>query len=293
MTTPPIKQGPDAATLAAVLDTIAQNPVLADAMRAVHRKPNTIFTWLQKSRAGDDRFLVRWPDSDGAEMQFADAVVLAQRAHHFNFESRLRRDVDVGTPRTLRTQGGEPVFELDYKLMAEWEGDADAARVLGGVHDPFYLHDENGARCPVIVYDAAPAALRQHVARSLLPGYNPSDHQIRDTRHSGRVLITGAVGKIAGPSYARPAVKPMSPLQRDLLGKLETIQRDGPIHPKPSAPIAVHGRPTSNDPIERTVEPTREPRPLSVSARAYQASTTVERKPSFAPRPQGHGRRIV
>jgi hypothetical protein len=257
MSTPPVRQGPDAETLGHVLDTIAQNPVLADAMRAVHKKPNTIFSWLQKSRANDPRYLVRWPDSDGAEMQFADAVVLAQRAHHFNFESRLRRDVDVGTPRVLRTQGGDVVYEIDHRLVAEWRGDADAAHTLGGIADPFYLHDAEGARIPVVLYDAAPAALRQHVARALLPGYNPADRQERDTRHSGRVLITGAVGKIAGPSYARPAVKPMSDLQRDLLGRLDAITRDGPVNAKPSAPVNVYGRPSQGDPPERTVEPKR------------------------------------
>jgi hypothetical protein len=230
--------------------------VLADAMRAVGYKPNTIFTWIKRSRAGDQQLMVRWPDSEGEPIQFADAVVIAQRMQHANLEARLRRDVDVGTPRTLRTQSGDVVYEIDHKAVADWAGDAQAARDIGGLPDPFYVHDTGGARVPVIVHDAAPAALRQHVARSLLPGYNPSDRKEIDSKLTGRVLIANATrqGNAQRPAYARPSEGEMSPLRRQLLEQLDDLKRNGPRNAKPRASVTVHGRGNGDDPPERTGE---------------------------------------
>lgn len=248
--------------LCSVLEALTMSPVLADAMRAFGYSPNTIFAWLSKSRAGDPTFLVRWPLDSGDAIQFADAVVMAQRAHLMHFAGKLKRDVDIGTPRVLRTPQGDVVWEKDPLLLATYGGDNEKAKefaeTVGGVIDYPYLHDSTGARVAATVHDASPAALRIHAARSILPGWNPADRQERDSRIVGRFMIGGAVtqgNKPAALDYARPA-KPLTPLQQDLQRQLEHITKHGPAHPVPSHPVHVHGR-ASGDVTERTTEPGR------------------------------------
>lgn len=243
------KQKPTRATQASVLDYLAQNPVLADAMRSIGMAPNTVFVWAKLSRDGDERFKLAWPDPNGAEIWFHDGIVLARQMQCANFEATLRRDVTNGTPRTLRTPAGDVVYEMDHRLIAEWEGDADAARRLGGMVDPFFLHDQHGARVPVIVYDMAPAALRQHAARSLLAGYNPSNISDVNAKHSGAVLITKATGGAPAP-YARVKMAPeVSPLKADLLQRLADLRERGPNkQTRPTPPVG--GRDPADDPRE-------------------------------------------
>lgn len=245
---------PDEATLRKVLDYLVNDPVLANAMRAVGRTPNLIFTWAKQSREGREQFQLRWPDPEGSLIAFHDGIVVARQMQCAHFESTLRRDVTTGTPRVLRRQDGEVIFEQDYLLMAEWEGDAEAARKIGGHKDPFFAHDQDGARVPVIVFDSAPAALRQHAARSLLAGFNPSNVQEIDTKLSGGVMIVKATrqGPEAPPlpalnapaPYSRAAMaaagtgkaaegKAVTPLQQDLLDRLETLRARGPAHSRP------------------------------------------------------------
>jgi hypothetical protein len=289
--TPGFRPAPQ--VLLAVINEIALGKTLADAMRSVSMSPNTVFSWLAKSRASPDdpNWMVAWPDDQGDALPFFQAVVLAQRAHLMHFRQRLVRDVDVGTPRTLRDPSGAVVYEIDHKLMAIHEGDAESARALG-CDDPFFLHDKDGARIPVVVYDPSPAALRQHAARSLLVGFNPADNQVRDVKHSGGVMIVKATGNNVRPAYARPEAAPISPLRADLLKRLADLTEHGPANPKPSAPVQVFGRPSPNDPVERTIEPTRHVQPAE-HARAYQASTPQPARHDAHRRPQGHGRRIV
>jgi hypothetical protein len=237
MTTEPnAKQKPSKGTLASVLDFLVNDPVLANAMRSVGYKPNTVFLWAKLSRDGDERFRLRWPDPEGAEIWFHDGIVVARQMQCATFEATLRRDCTIGTPRILRQQDGALVYEVDHKAIADWEGDADAAKRIGGLHDPFYLHDQHGARVPVVVFDPAPAALRQHVARSVLPGFNPSDRKEIDAKHSGGVMIVKATRQgdppKALPPYAREraglTAEPLTPQQQDLLQRLEDLRAPKP-----------------------------------------------------------------
>jgi hypothetical protein len=245
---------PSPATLAAVLDYLAQDPVLANAMRSVGMAPNTVFVWAKLSREGDERFKLAWPDPNGTPIWFHDGIVLARQMQCAAFEAVLRRDVTNGTPRVLRTPDGMPVWEVDPLAVSQWKN-AEDAYALGGIVDWPYVHDQQGARIPVTVYDQAPAALRQHAARSLLAGYNPQTSVDVNTKHSGGVMIVRATrqGADTAPPYARSKmaseVAPMSPLKADLLKRLEDLRANGPANPKPSAPIQVFGRP-SDDPPE-------------------------------------------
>lgn len=258
------KQKPSKETLCAVLTALTTNPVLAHAMKLGapgYRGDTTIFQWAQASRAGDPRFAdLRWPSPEGEPITFHSGIVQARQIFLAHGEALLRRDaLGGGTPRVLRNANGDVVFEQDYKMIADFEGNADEARALGNV-DPFYVHDASGARVPVIVHDQAPAALRQHVARSLLAGYNPSDRREVDARHSGGVMIIkatqqGASNKQAPPPYSREAMaaaqaEPVSDLKADLLRRLEDLRQRGPTNPRPQRPVSVGGYSRTDDPAE-------------------------------------------
>lgn len=253
------KQKPTKETLRSVLDYLVQDPVLANAMRAQGMSPNSIFVWAKLSREGDERFRLRWPDPNGAEIAFHEGIVLARQMQCANFEATLRRDVTNGTPRTLRTPDGMPVWEIDPLAVAQHKTAEDAER-LGGLIDWPYVHDQQGARVAVVVYDQAPAALRQHAARSLLAGFNPSDRKEVDARHSGGVMIIkatqqGASNKQAPPPYSREAMaaaqaEPVSDLKADLLRRLEDLRQRGPTNPRPQRPVSVGGYSRTDDPPE-------------------------------------------
>lgn len=261
----PPRQKPSKADLCKSLDYLVRDPVLANAMRCINRRPNTIFLWTKLSREGDPRFLVRWPDPNGAEVRYDQAIIVARQMQCASYEAILRRDVTVGTPRVLRQQNGEPVYEIDHRLVAEFEGDADAARALG-VKDPFFLHDQRGARIPVVVYDPSPAALRQHVARSVLAGYNPSDKKEVDTKLSGGVMVIRATSQGADsgkalPPYARERMEApaaLSPLQQDLQRRLADLRSQGPdrVTARPTRPVDTgNGGSGTGDPPERRTVP--------------------------------------
>lgn len=251
------KPTPD--TLFTVLEFIAQTPVLGQAMKLVGFHPNSIYRWLKLSRDGNPKFLVAWPDPDGEPIQFADAIVLAQRAHLMNLRGRLMRDVDVGVPRVLRTPQGDIVWEKCPALLSEWGGDTPEAREnaerLGGVYDYPYKHRKNAQgkleRIETIVYDPAPGALRIHAARATLAGWNPSNVSEVDNKHSGRVLIMGATKQgDAPPPYARPEDNGVSPLKQDLMKRLADLRERGPNNPKPRDIVRVHGE-RRDDPPEK------------------------------------------
>jgi hypothetical protein len=198
-------------TLKAILDALTVNPVLADAMRRVNMHERSIFALLSRSKRGDERLIVTgWPDpEDPTPIAFHDACALAMKMHVLKIRQIIARDVAEGTPRVLRDPSGRVIFKQDYKATAIWGGDVEAARTLGGLTDPFYEHDENGARVPEVVYDVAPASLRIHAARSWISGMNPSDRVENDVKHSGGVLVIGATTppnapRAAIPDYSRP-----------------------------------------------------------------------------------------
>jgi hypothetical protein len=248
---------PTPETLCKVLDFLANvSPILADAMRAVGYAPGTVFLWAKLANEGDPRFLIRWPDPEGAEINFAAGIVLARSMQCAAFEATLRRDVTQGHPRVLRTPAGEVIYEQDHKLIAQWEGDADAARTIGGIADPFYVHDQDGARVPVIVFDPAPAMLRTHLARSVLgPQFNPGTNVSIDNRVSGVMTISKATAQGSPPPYARQKPEMASPadtpLRQDLLKRLADLRANGgAANPRPThQPVYTgSGRPDTGPP---------------------------------------------
>jgi hypothetical protein len=220
--------------LCLILDRIVQDPTLERACRAAGYSGKYVWTMLKRSGDGDPRYLVRWPDrQSGQRIQFGDAIALARRLHTVKFDHTLRSAVDVGIP-IVQTFQGAVCWEQDAALLAEWGGDnpesKETAERIGGVKDYPYKHRIGASgkleRIALEVYQPAPGALRQHVARSLMPGsYNPPENRSIATEHSGRVLILNA----SRPAYAKDYT-PDTPIKRDLQQRLADLRAKGPEH---------------------------------------------------------------
>jgi hypothetical protein len=243
-----------------MLDYILQRPKLEPAARYVGYSSKYIWTILKRSNEGDPKYLVRWPDRESEErIQFSEAVVLARRLWKVRFDNTLREDVERGIPE-VQTFAGEVIWEKDAALLAKWGGDTLQAKRdaedFDGVYDYPYKHRVGPTgqleRIPLTLYRPAPSALRQHVARSILPEiYNPPEHRSTDVQHSGAVLILGHA------PYSKNYVAPDSPMKRDLQQRLADLRTKGPTH---KHAVDVHGRKTipkigngssSNDPPEK------------------------------------------
>jgi hypothetical protein len=221
-----------------LLDYLVQRPKLEPAARYVGYSGKYIWTILKKSNEGDPKCLVRWPDRDSEQrIQFAEAVVLARRLWKVRYDATLREDVERGIPE-IQTFQGEVVWRKDAEALATWGGDTmearEAAFRLGGLTDYPFEHRINARgkseRIPLTLYRPAPGALRQHVARSLMPEqYNPPETRITDTQHSGAVLILNA----NRAPYAKDYVAPESPMKRDLAQRLADLRAKGPEHKHP------------------------------------------------------------
>ena len=246
------------AKLAEILDTISQDPALERAMRLAGYSPKHIWTWLKRSGEGDPRFLVAWPDRKSREkIQFGEAVALARRLHKVKMDATIRSAVDVGVPE-VQIHDGEVLYEKDPALLAEWGDDKEAAERIGGIVDFPYKHIINAQgkreRIPLVLYRPAPAALRQHVIRSLIPSeFNPPEVRQVSSEHSGSVLILNA----HRPAYAKDYVPPETPIKQDLQQRLADLRARGPMHKHAldknghkTVPKIGAGS-TSNDPPER------------------------------------------
>lgn len=250
------------AMLADILDELVRDPAWERACKVVGGFTSKIvWTWIKRSGEGDPKFLVAWPDRELKEkIQLVEGIALARRLHKVKMDSNIRSAVSEGIPE-IQMHDGEVLYEKDAALLAEW-GDGpeakEAAERIGGVKDFPYKHrmNEEGKleRIPLVLYRPAPAALRQHVIRSLLPSeYNPPEVRSISTEHSGAVLIMGA----NRPAYAKDFQPPMTPLRQSLQEKLAELKARGPQH---KHAIDAHGRKmipkisdgsSSNDPPEK------------------------------------------
>jgi hypothetical protein len=246
--------------LCMILDRIVQDPKLERACRYVGYSPKYIWSMLKRSGDGDPKYLVRWPDRESEQrIQFCDGVELARRLWRVNFDHTLRADVSVGIP-VVQTFQGNVVYEKDPALLAQWGGDTQQAREdaerMGGILDYPFKHKVGASgkleRIPLEVMMPAPGALKQHVARSVLPElYNPPENRQVSTQHSGAVLILNS-----RPPYAKDYVE-TSPIKRDLQQRLADLRAKGPEH-KHAVDAAGHkvipkigNGSTANDPPER------------------------------------------
>jgi hypothetical protein len=122
-------------TLQRFLDVLAVRGNYADAMQAVGYGESLAWQWMMKSRHGDPHFIL---DFRGEQMPLHQAVETIRREWN-ETQFSLRADSNHG--RLAFDKNGAPLFMTDLVAIAQWEGDAKAARELGGLHDPFYLHE--------------------------------------------------------------------------------------------------------------------------------------------------------
>jgi hypothetical protein len=107
-------------------------------------------------------------------------------------------------------------------------------------------------RIPLVVYDAAPGALRQHVARSVMPNqYNPPEHRHIEAKVASRVLV------VQENKYSRDYRPPAeTPLQRDMRARLADLRANGPTNKYPldergNRTLARMNGSSADDPPER------------------------------------------
>jgi hypothetical protein len=159
---------------------------------------------VAKSNAGDPTFLTRWPhdedDESAEQIQFVAAIAIARKRHVALFEAQLRNEVTNGIPRTV-IDGGAVQYIRDPELVGrQWLID------LLGLPDDYLRID--GKVQPLVVYEAAPAHLKIHVSRGLMPGLYGDRSEV-SVRHSGGVQI---IKRQSGP--AKPVAAPVQKVEQ-------------------------------------------------------------------------------
>jgi hypothetical protein len=265
------------AHLQGALDALIVNPSITAAMAKVGVARELFYRWLRSDRR------ISWPDrTDTNKRLFHECYAHARRLSAIEFDARIRESVMLGDQVVATDPSGRIRWAEDPALLAEFARYGEkAAEVAGqlGVFDFPFVHKENDKgqleRVPLMIRNAAPATLRIHTARALLPGMNPASKQETtvDQKVASTVLVIGATQMPNLPPYHRDYVppepaqleapKPKSRLER--LAELQTkfggqqlsplvqdlISRAGqpPTHPTPQGPSAVRGG--SDDPPER------------------------------------------
>jgi hypothetical protein len=252
------------AALQYIADYLVSRPKLEGASKAAGFGKKWIWHALNRSGAGDPRYLLRWPDREAEEkIQFIEAVSLSQRMFKNRFATTLMEESDRGVPK-LQVHGGAVLYEKDLEALAICGGETpeafEFAKLMGYVDFP-YKHKINARgnpeRIPLVLYEHVPATLRVHAARSLLPAFNPPETRHRTTSHAGTIMVTER------PKYARDYVPRDNALRRDLQQRLADLRAKGPKNP---LPLDARGNRTipqvsashPDDPIEGGAQPARQ-----------------------------------
>jgi hypothetical protein len=138
--------------LAVVQLTAMGKATKKDQALAVGVSDDTIREWEYRSNAGDPAFIIPWL---GREMQYAEALAIAQRFAYREMRARAERYVIHGRPRRTLA-GGQFVIKLDRKALAITDPDI---RELLGYHREAYDLDADGAVQWVEEVETAPAGL--------------------------------------------------------------------------------------------------------------------------------------
>jgi hypothetical protein len=180
-----------------LLDFLVARPRLGAAMQAIGHAEKTIFALLKKSAAGDPRLVMSWP-KDSEARPFHELVVEARRKNVIVFEAAMRSEALEGIPRVVLHDG-----EIQYQRDPRFVGWSDADMVaLGFDLSQRYLRDKNGNAIPLVVMDSAPAHLKIHMLKSLIPQtYGEKKTLDVNNRINGSVMVLGAT-----PVESRPVL---------------------------------------------------------------------------------------
>jgi hypothetical protein len=195
------------ANLTHFLDLMTGHPNISAGARAIGCTPQAVFLWLKRSAAGDEKFLVRWPDAEDAPIQFAEAVKLARKRFTVLFESQMRSEVVNGIPRVVIHNG-----EVQYQKDPELVGKPWLIELLGLPDDLLRI---DGKVQPLVVYESAPSHLKIHVSRGLIP-QTYGDHRTVDVnaRVRSSVMVIGSNPK-PEPKTIEHASEPVQAIEGD------------------------------------------------------------------------------
>jgi hypothetical protein len=156
--------------LRAVLDFLVSKPDFTAAAHSIGagRTSKLLFDWINRSNRGDPEFLIDWPEGSEPQ-QFAQLILVARKRYIALFEHKLRDEVMSGIPR-VQIKDGEIIWARDPKLCAD-ALDPEIWKMLHGSRaiEDTYARDENGALVPSVIFESAPAHLKIHVSKGLMP----------------------------------------------------------------------------------------------------------------------------
>lgn len=185
-----------------------------------------------------------WPE-EGETLWLDDAYKTSQEMMKLNLSSQAIEEV-MQLRKPVLDGSGNVSFQLDYKALAEWRGDKELARTLGGLDDPFFAHDESGARIPLTVRAEIPSAMRIAALKATNPAWNVEQKIDVKKRSNDVVLVLGERRR------EREQQKPDNGLERLDIEELRRLAKLPPKNPRPTGKVDLgNGGRGTNDPPER------------------------------------------
>jgi hypothetical protein len=230
-------------TKRALLDRIVEAPSIRAACRHVGIHVSTFYAWLEKNDP------LEWPE--GSEPQGFQAVYSrARKLSILLWESQARNEVlsDGGCVTTRQVVlDGKLCYAYRPDVAPQDRDDPELLQILYGITTgDALLRDDLGRLVPLEVREVspAPAHLKIHCLKSLIPSYNPAERRESDVRVAGGVMILGAPPK-QEPKKLIAAPQPLPandedaaterPGDSDLVRDLRRRLRDGVKNARPLA----------------------------------------------------------
>lgn len=183
-----------------------------------------------------------WPEV-GEGHHLCDAYQMALQIAKLDFHMETLAEIRQSTRPVI--EGGKIQYEVDPKLVAEWDN-AEDALTLGGVVDWPYRHNERGERIELRVRDRTSAALTIKALQSVDPERWARPEEINVNKRAIKAVLT--LGERKQPPQQD------SPLRRDLVQRLAELRAKGPQNPKPSGPVPIM-KADPTDPPEKISSP--------------------------------------
>jgi hypothetical protein len=226
------------------------------------KSPSTFFAWLQNSKREPESWLVNFPD-DAEPQPFHKAMDAAKKMQMMQARWRFERWMIDGDDTVLTYQGKVSWVE-DERLITL---DDSTLEMLG--YPDRWLRDSEGRRIPQTIKTKAPMQGVLAMLSANFRAYHQKSQQVIEHRgnvnHGVTVVpvikpplpVVEVVPQIEPPQVeevvieevvieeaeiepapvvAKPEPKPLSPLQRDLLTRLQAR----PQNPQPQRPVTVY-----------------------------------------------------
>jgi hypothetical protein len=168
-----------------------------------------------------------------------EAILYARLEALTRYESIIREECMSGVLEKIY-DGKDVVWETDESLIAQYEGDAELARLMG-VHDPFFRHDSSGARIAATRRILMPATLRAKVLEQI-SSYRQS--ATLDVNVRGHVVAE--VGKAYLTRPQTPALPP--PQEHPSITALRERAKLAPKNPRPDGQVQIFSAKESGPP---------------------------------------------